>query len=212
MCWIEFGLEGVVKLRFIQIYFNRSLFFTESNISAVHLINCVQHKIYFVGDYQSSPLIGECRTRLAFGGVEKLLLPVFLGKSFIYKVVRSVLLTERKNLPYRSLLVLILMVHEASNAAEKDKSDNCQQIAESLALFVTPTLNDPEHITVALQVVLTTMCQMTLLASTKVVGLKEVVFHERVIKKYPCMTTKLIMDVYPGRTFHNTIANFVRLT
>lgn len=50
------------------------------------------------------------------------------------------------------------------------------------------------------------MCKITVLVSKQVDKLIEVIPYDHIPKNYACMTTKVIMDVYTGRTFYITSA------
>lgn len=105
----------------------------------------------------------ESRTRVTFGLMDKLSVPMLLGPTFVDRLTKSVHPTEKKNIPYHSPPVPILMVHKAHSAAEENKSDICQYSAKAQEILVTPVERKPKTITVAQQVVFKAMCETPLL-------------------------------------------------
>lgn len=81
------------------------------------------------------------------GVVEILSVPVLIGTTFIEKVTRPIQPAKRKRFPHYFPLVPILVVDEARGTAEKDESDDRQDIGGDLALLVTLTVGTPQNIT-----------------------------------------------------------------
>lgn len=100
------------------------------------------------------------------------------------------------------------MVHEINSEADKNASDIRQSNYQDLAPLVTPTTCDRKYITVTRQVALKEIHETLVLVSTQAAGLIEIIPHENVAKTHACVTAKGIVDVYPGRPFYITIANF----
>lgn len=89
-----------------------------------------------------------------------------------------------------------------------DNTETRQVDEKELALLVAPTRCKHESIMIARQVALTATCWIQGLVSTQAAGLIKVVFREDLIKNHACMTAQDIADVYLGRHFYITIANF----
>lgn len=67
--------------------------------------------------------IGELRTPMIFGVVDKLAALVLLRATFIDKIIKSMHPAERKTVPYYTALALHLMVLKAKNEPLKKTSD-----------------------------------------------------------------------------------------
>lgn len=51
------------------------------------------------------------------------------------------------------------------------------------------------------------MCEASVFVFAQAAGLIEVALHEHVEEKHACITTKRILDVYPGKRFYFTFSN-----
>lgn len=71
------------------------------------------------------------------------------------------------------------MVYEARREAKIHKPDSCQEVEESLVLFVTPIGCEPKSITVSRQIVLIAIRETSVLVSTQTKGLIEVIPDEK---------------------------------
>lgn len=66
--------------------------------------------------------MAESRTRINFGVVNELVMPVLPGTTFIDKFIRSIHPVKRKIVAHHSSAVSILMVHEARSEADKNST------------------------------------------------------------------------------------------
>lgn len=151
---------------------------------------------------------GESHTHDCFGLVNKLDVPLLLGKYFIGRFINSNHKTKKKIIPHHSLREPTLMAHKNWSAAQKSKPDICQYITGDSAMLVMFIQRERRIVTEGHQIVLKAMCETPMLVSRQVAGLKEVLSHENVAETHACMTTKEIMNVYPGHQFYIPITNF----
>lgn len=79
----------------------------------------------------------------------ELLVPFLLETVNIDRFVELIDPAGRKTVPHHSLLVSVLMVHDARSEVETDKSDFRQEVENELALLTTPTTYENRNITVA---------------------------------------------------------------
>lgn len=78
------------------------------------------------------------------------------------------------------------MVHETRSAAEKKKELDIQYSnTDDLLLFVKPTEKKARPITVARQLVLSAMCERSVIVSTRVYELVDIIPHEYFAKIMP---------------------------
>lgn len=143
----------------------------------------------------------EPHIRVTLVFVDKLAIPVFLGRNFMHRFIKPFQQDERKIVQHHSRPVFIWMVPETCTVAEMDRSNDCQGIEEDLALPANPTLGDAKNITVARQVVVEKMGETALLVSRKAVSLIEVTLHGKLARNNAFMT------VSDSSTF-NREANF----
>lgn len=101
------------------------------------------------GTITSHLRMGESRSRVNFGLVFELVLPLLLGMTYIDRFIKSIYPAERKIVSHYSLPVLILMVHEVQSETKKYNKETCKGDEEELALLVTPTMYEPKSITFA---------------------------------------------------------------
>lgn len=80
-------------------------------------------KLVVSGTITLHPRIADSPTRVAFGVVDELAVPVLLGTAFIDRFVNSIQPTERKIIPSHTPPIFILLIHDARSAAEKNSSD-----------------------------------------------------------------------------------------
>lgn len=152
--------------------------------------------------------IGDSHPCVMFGVMDKLILHVLLSSTFIARFKKPVHPAQVKIASSHSPLVLILLVLATRSEHENKEQSNIRQAnTEGLALLVTPTENEPKHITAARQEVLKVMCDTSALVSTGAAGLLEVISHNIAVIIYACMTAKGNMDIYPGRLFYIAISN-----
>lgn len=83
------------------------------------------------------PCMGESRTHVNFGVVNKLLVPVLLGTTNMDKFAKSIQPTERKIVPHHSPQVPILAVHEAESDVKKNNTKTRQKDEKKLAQLLT---------------------------------------------------------------------------
>lgn len=88
------------------------------------------------------PRIGESSLRVTFVIVDKLAISVLLGTIFLEKVMTSIHPAKMTTVIHDNPLAPVIVVHEASSAAEKGNSDNHLYIEEDLALFVALVMKD----------------------------------------------------------------------
>lgn len=76
------------------------------------------------------------------------------------------------------------MIHKVISVAKTDKSDNCQDTEEDLALLARLNVGYSKIINVVNELLLSAMCGMRVLVFTKAAGLIKVIPHEIVAKIY----------------------------
>lgn len=81
--------------------------------------------------------MGQSRTRVTFGVIDRLAVHLLLVTTFVDKYISSIHPAKRNIFPHHIPLVPILMVYETKSDAEKSTSDICQLIEENPALLRT---------------------------------------------------------------------------
>lgn len=143
--------------------------------------------------------IDESRTQVAFGVIDKFAVPVLLGTTTIDRAVQSSYEARRNVIPYHSLPLPTLMVHEARSIAEKGEYWNIRPLnIEGLAFLVTTIESESRSIVVIRQVFLKAIFETSELVSTQASGLIKVISHDNVSRKHSFMMAKGAIDVYPG--------------
>lgn len=164
-------------------------------------------KLELSGSVAAHLRVGESCTRVSFGVISELVVPVLLGKTYFNWFIKSIYPANRKIVFSHSPPVPIFMVHETWNKTEIDKLDSHQGFARGLASSVKATTCEPKCIMVTQQVVLKAICETLLLVFTQAVRLIEVITFQRVSKHHACMTAKSIVYVYWGHPFYINIPN-----
>lgn len=106
--------------------------------------------------------------------MDKSTVPVLLGTTIFDKLIMSIQPAIRKIVLARITPVPFLTVHEARIVAENNKSDDCQDIEEALAILVVCTVGYLKNITAFRPVETKAMYEKTMVDSTKAVSLMEV--------------------------------------
>lgn len=130
---------------------------------------------------------------------------------FIDKLMNSIDLAEGKIFLYFLPPIRIAMVHEANSETKRSKSDIRRTNDHDLAPLRTPMCGEPRYMTFARQVFLRAMWEGAVLVSRQAFSVMEINHHEDVANDHACVTAKDITDVFPGRSFYITIANFGEL-
>lgn len=100
---------------------------------------------------------------------------------------------------------------KSQDGTRKNMSGYRRVFEEYLPLLVTPIWYKRSFVTVVQRVVLTAMNETAVLVNTQATASIELMFHEKSSENYAWMTTKGIMDVYPGHFFYITIASFDKI-
>lgn len=132
----------------------------------------------------------ESRTRVNFGLVNEMVVPILLGTTYIDRFMNLIHPTERRIVLHHSPLILILMVCKAKSETKNNDTEKRQRNEEELTLLGTPISDEPNCITVARQVVLTAIREIPVVVFIKAAGPIEVVPHDSVAKNHICMTAR----------------------
>lgn len=122
--------------------------------------------------------------------VDKLAVVVLLGTTFIDELIESIHPVESKIVPHHSLLVLVLMAHEAKSEAENIASDMHKFMDQDPELLITPISVGTKYITAVLKGVLKVMREAPDLVSTQVMDLVEVFPHKIVTRNHALIKAK----------------------
>lgn len=88
--------------------------------------------------------MGVSHTRVSFCDVNELVVPIFLGTTYIDRFIKSINSVERKIIPHHSQQVPMLIVQEVRSEAEINQSDTRQKREEDLALLIKLIESEPD--------------------------------------------------------------------
>lgn len=129
--------------------------------------------------------MSESRSRVNFGVIDELIVPVLSGTTYIDWFVKSIHLAERKIMLHHYPSVPILMIRETRCEPEMNKPDFCHEVEKDLELLLTAIRCERMSITVARQVGLKAMIDTPVLVFRKPAGRTEVTCRGIMARKMP---------------------------